>query len=91
MQKKNERSPTFKKKVALAALKEDATMNSVAKIFGVHPVQVRTWKKELLDRAEEIFEKKKDKEGFKEKEACLHEEIGKLTIENSWLKKKLGV
>ena len=62
MQKKNERSPTFKKKVALAAIKEDATMNCIAKTFGVHPVQVRTWKKELLDRAEEIFEKKKDKE-----------------------------
>lgn len=91
MQKRNERSPTFKKKVALAALKEDATMNSVAKTFGVHPVQVRTWKKELLDRAEEIFETKKSGDCFKEKEASLHEEIGKLSVENSWLKKKLGM
>ena len=91
MQKKNERSPTFKKQVALAALKEEATMNELAKRFGVHPVQVRAWKKELLDRAIEIFEKKKYGENFKEKEAVLHEEIGKLTVENSWLKKKLGI
>lgn len=77
--------------MALAALKEDSTMNEVAKTFGVHPVQVRTWKKELLDRAEEIFEKKKHGADFKEKEAVLHEEIGKLAMENSWLKKKLGI
>ena len=91
MQKKNERSPIFKKKVALAALKEDATMNSIAKTFGVHPVQVRAWKKELVDRAEEIFQSKKSGDNFKEKEASLHEEIGKLTVENNWFKKKLGV
>ena len=91
MQKKNERSPTFKKKVALAAVKEATTMNELAKIFGIHPVQVRTWKKELVDRAEEIFQKKKDGSDFKEKESALHEEIGKLTVENSWLKKKLGI
>lgn len=91
MQKKNERTPTFKKKVALAALKEDATMNSIGKTFGVHSVQVRTWKKELVDRAEEIFQSKKNGDNFKEKEASLHEEIGKLTVENNWLKKKLGV
>ena len=91
MQKKNERTPTFKKKVALAALKEDATMNSIAKTFGVHSVQVRTWKKELIDRAEEIFQIKKRGDNFKEKEASLHEEIGKLTVENNWLKKKLGI
>ena len=91
MQKRNERSPIFKKKVALAALKEDATMNEIAKLFAVHPVQVRVWKKELQDQAEVIFERKSPGIDFREKEAALHEEIGKLTVENSWLKKKLGL
>lgn len=66
-------------------------MNSLAKTFGVHSVQVRTWKKELVDRAEELFQGKKRGEDFKEKEANLLEEIGRLTVENNWLKKKLGV
>ncbi len=41
MQKRNARSAAFKKKVALAALKEDSTTNEVAQRFGVHVVQVQ--------------------------------------------------
>lgn len=88
MQKRNARSALFKKKVALAALKEEATVKEIAQKFGVHPVQVHKWKKELLEKAEAVFETKKD--NFEEKEAELHEQIGKLTVENNWLKKKLG-
>ena len=88
MQKRNARSASFKKKVALAALKEKATVKEIAQKFGVHPVQVHKWKKELLEKAEAVFETKKD--NFEDKEAELHEQIGKLTVENNWLKKKLG-
>jgi len=89
MQKRNARSATFKKKVAIAALKEDCTIKEVAQRFGVHTVQVHKWKKELLDNADTVFETKKD--SFEEKETTLLEQIGKLTVENSWLKKKLGL
>lgn len=88
MQKRNARSASFKKKVALAAVKEEATVKEIAQKFGVHPVQVHKWKKELLENAEAVFTTKKDP--FEEKEAKLHEQIGKLTVENNWLKKKLG-
>jgi transposase-like protein len=89
MQKRNARSATFKKKIALEALKETSTIKEIAQKFGVHPVQVQKWKKELLENAESVFEKKAC--SFEEKEAGLHEQIGKLTMENSWLKKKLGI
>jgi len=52
---------------------------------------VSKWKKEFLENAQVVFEKKSSKANFDQKEATLHEQIGKLTVENDFLKKKLGV
>jgi len=91
MQKRNSRSPEFKKRVALEAIREDETVNEIAQKYGVHAVQVHKWKKELLDNAALVFEKREKKEDSQGKEAALHEQIGKLAVENNWLKKKLGL
>ena len=52
MQKKTFRSTTFKKKVAIEAIKELETINEIARKYGVHPIQLGRWKKELLNNAE---------------------------------------
>ncbi len=92
MQKRTFRSATFKKKVALEAIRESETINELAKRYGVHPLQVRKWKKQLLDNAEVAFKKNNIKrDNFQAKESALHEQIGKLSVENDWLKKKLGL
>ena len=92
MQKKTFRSAIFKKKVALEAVRESETTNEIAKRYGIHPLQVRKWKKQLLDNAEVVFETSKiKKDNFQAKESTLHEQIGKLSVENDWLKKKLGL
>jgi transposase len=85
------RTAAFKKKVALEALKEDKTMNQLASQYGVHPLQVGKWKKELIDGAESMFEGKRGrkKEGSIDQEA-LEKKVGRLTMENDFLKKKLG-
>ncbi len=88
MQKRNARKCGIQKKVALAALKEHSTVKEIAQRFGVHIVQVHKWKKELQEKAEAVFETKKN--NFEEKESELHEQIGKLTMENNWLKKNWG-
>ena len=93
--KKQKRSATFKRKVALEALREQKTANQIAKEFDVHPVQVSQWKKELLDGAASLFETKKNharlhKEQAAEK-AALQQKVGQLTIEIDWLKKKLNL
>src|SRR5262245_21991278 len=87
----NSRSAAFKQKVAIEALKGDRTINEIAKEYGVHPVQVSQWKKELIDGAELLFgkHKRKGSDGEVEK-AALERKVGQLTIEIDWLKKNLG-
>jgi len=85
------RTAAFKKKVALEALREDKTLNQLASEHGIHPLQVGKWKKELIDGAEGLFESKKDRkqDDVADREA-LEKKVGRLTMENDFLKKKLG-
>lgn len=79
----------FKAKVALEAFKGEKTISELAQQFEVHPNQIVQWKKELVDRAKELFEKGKQKaEGPGVQE--LHAKIGKLTMENDFLAGALG-
>jgi transposase-like protein len=86
------RTAAFKKKVALDALREEKTMGQLASQHSVHPIQVSQWKKELIDGAEAIFERKgmRRKKDTVEREA-LERKIGQMTIELDYLKKKLGI
>tara|TARA_B100000614_G_C14172392_1_gene337581 strand:- start:205 stop:489 length:285 start_codon:yes stop_codon:yes gene_type:complete len=90
--KKRTLSAAFKTKVVLEALKERQTVSELAEQFDVHPNQISSWKKEFLSGAENAFghgkEGKQLKESEQEKEE-LFKEIGKLKVENDWLKKKL--
>lgn len=85
------RTAAFKKKIALEALREDKTLNQLASEHGIHPLQVGKWKKELIDGAEVLFESKKDRkqDDVSDREA-LEKKVGRLTMENDFLKKKLG-
>ena len=88
---KSQRTAAFKKKVALEALREDKTLAQLASQYGVHPMQVSKWKKELVDGAERVFE---DKRARCKKEPIGREElerkIGQLTVELDFLKKISG-
>jgi transposase len=86
-------SPELKKKIAIEAIREQRTVNEIASAYEVHPVQVRKWKKELLDGVLSIFEDPRKQGGdvkrLEQQEAVLQQKVGQLTIENDWLKKKL--
>jgi len=83
-------SASFKAKVALAAVRGDRTTAQLASQFAVHSSQVTAWKKQLLAQVAELFEdgrRQSSREtGGQEQE--LYEQIGRLTMEIDWLKKK---
>ena len=49
-------SGNFKAKVALAALSGDKTLTEIAQQYEVHANQVTEWKRQLLERAADVFD-----------------------------------
>lgn len=89
--KRQQRSDSFKFKVALEAIQGLKTVNQIASEQQVNPSQVSQWKKQLQSQGATIF--KSSPEGHQrqqeKKEAELYEQIGRLKMELEWLKKKL--
>jgi len=85
-------SSDFKARVALAAIKGDRTLNELAAHYEIHPQQITKWKKQALDALPGVFTGKIQAadEAAESLQASLYEEIGRLKVELSWLKKKLG-
>lgn len=89
--KRTPRNASFKAKVAIGALKEQQTVSELAKRFSVHPTQIHQWKRTLVDRGHELFEGPGTRGNPRQEEKMereLYEQIGRLNMELSWLKKK---
>jgi putative transposase len=81
----------FKAKVALEAFRGVKTLSELSTTFNVHPVVIAQWKKQLLDKAADIFKhgNGSKNDGSEENTDALYEQIGRLKVENDFLKKKL--
>ena len=82
----------FKTKVVLEALKERETLQELSTRFELHPNQISQWKKDFLENADKAFSDKRESEALKaiEKEKDeLYKQVGRLSMENEWLKKKV--
>lgn len=91
--KRKVHSAEFKSKVGLEALRGSKTLIEIGQEYGVHPITVGQWKKEIQDQAKTLFEGKRGPKpiaAHREPE-LLYSEIGKLKMELDWLKKKSGI
>ncbi len=91
--KRRNHSTQFKVKVSLAAVKGDKTLAELSKEFQVHPNQITKWKKQLTDSMPEVFSRHRDQAAQDQQELVdnLYKQIGQLTVELDWLKKKSGL
>ncbi|MBU4414771.1 MAG: transposase [Proteobacteria bacterium] len=82
----------FKARVALEALKEAKTIAELSSEYEVHSNMISKWKKLLHDNIADIFIRKNDQEPDAQQQIDnLYKEIGRIQVENGWLKKKLGL
>ena len=84
--------PTLKAKVAVEAIKGQKTTAQIAQIYRVHPNLVGKWKQAALAKLPALFRQPNQKAGPADAEkAELYEQIGRLSVELDWLKKRSGV
>jgi transposase len=89
--KRRNLSSELKSRVALEAVREGRTVNEIASQYGVHPNQVRDWKKQLLAGSTGLFEGRRrgQSDTGEELASRLYEEIGRLKVELDWVQRKV--
>ena len=83
----------FKAKVVQELLKEEKTMAQLAAEYEVHPTQLKEWRTRAVEGLPSLFEKQDTtaelRVAHEEQLTELYAEIGKLSTQVAWLKKKL--
>lgn len=92
---RKQHSPALKSKVVLEALRETKTLAQIAAEYEVHPTLVTKWKAEAIGSLPSLFQRgtarDEKMEASERKIAELYQEIGKLTTQLTWIKKKSGL
>ena len=87
---------TFKVQVVQQVLREDKTLAQIAAQHGIHPNQISQWKATALQGLPTIFERgdgaqATEKAAHEKQTEKLYEQIGRLTTQLAWIKKKSGL
>jgi transposase-like protein len=95
MEKRRKFTPQEKSKIVLEVLREEKTLSQIAAEYQVHPNVISRWKAEFLNNADKVFSKETDKvekirQAYEQEKDELLRQIGQLSYEVSWLKKKSG-
>ncbi|MFC1566651.1 transposase [bacterium] len=95
MNKKKNYDAGFKKKVILEIMREEKSMAEIASKYQVCKTTIRDWHRQFLKNMNLAIEPQKGIENYKEKlrqeeknKENLYKQIGKLTTQLDWAKKK---
>ena len=93
---RKQHSCEFKAQVALAVIREDATIGELSSRYGVHPTVIHRWKKDALASISTGFSGKQERQENDHSAEIkdLHAKIGQLTVERDFLanaSKRLGL
>jgi transposase len=84
-----------KAQIVVELLKEEKTVSQISSEYGVHANQLYRWKAQALEGLPGLFEKdnkaEKTQEAHERQTQELYAEIGKLSTQLAWLKKKSGL
>jgi transposase-like protein len=88
-------TPEAKAKLVIEALRGERTVNEIASANNIHPNQLTKWKNDAIASLPTLFESEnsklnKQKKQYQEQVDDLYKQIGKLTMELDWAKKKSG-
>ena len=82
----------FKARVVLEVLRGEKTLSEIASEYEIHPNQIVTWKKQVINVLPDILSRKTKNSEKQEEEMQdeLYKQIGELKVENEFLKKNLA-
>jgi transposase-like protein len=83
----------FKAKVVLAALRGDKTTAELCSEFEINGNMITRWVREAKEGMTKVFagSDREEVKDLKAKNEELYKTIGRIQVENEWLRKKLGV
>jgi len=92
-EKRKKYTPAEKAKIALEAIKSEITLAQISSKYGAHATQINAWKKQALALFPDLFSDKNKSEttDYENQLGKLYEQIGRLKVENDFLKKKSEV
>ncbi len=92
---RKQHSAAFKAQIVVETLRETKTLAQIAAEHEIHPTLVTKWRTEALSMLPELFERGAKRETttllLEHKVEQLYQEIGRLTLQVNWMKKKSGL
>jgi len=90
--KRKQYSAQFKAKVAIEAVRGQKTTAELASQYEIHPTMINNWKRDLLEKASELFDNGKTTSRAQAETQAqideLYRQIGQLTVERDFLAKR---